>query len=102
MQQESTFWRRSLWDRIGARLDTDYPLAADYDLWLRFAQVSEIYSLPVPLAGFRRHPQQKTAREMEEYLRQARDSFRRRGGRPPGKLKSFWLKNTGKILRYLE
>jgi hypothetical protein len=102
IQQESTFWRRSLWDRVGSGLDPAYSFAGDYDLWLRFARQSEIYPAPVPLAGFRRHARQKTALHMEEYIRQARDSFRRHGGCPPGKIRSFWLKNTGKLLRFLQ
>ena len=36
IQQESTFWRRSLWDRAGGRLDTSLRLAADFELWARF------------------------------------------------------------------
>ena len=102
MQQESTFWRRSLWERAGARIDTNWSLAGDFDLWMKFAQQAEVYSLQVPLAGFRRHNQQKTARQMDEYLRQARQSFQRHGGRPPGWLAGFWLKNSGKFLRFLQ
>jgi hypothetical protein len=100
MQQESTFWRRALWQKTGG-LDTQWSLAGDFDLWMRFARFAEVYSLPVPLAGFRRHDQQKTAHQMQEYLRQARESFRRHGGRPPGYLKGIWLKNSGKVLRFL-
>lgn len=102
MQQESTFWRRSLWEKAGGRIDTTWSLAADFDLWMKFAHQAEVYSLQVPLAGFRRHEQQQTAHQMEEYLRQARESFRRHGGRPPGGLKGMWLKNSGKILRFLQ
>ncbi len=102
MQQESTFWRRSLWERTGGRVDTGYSLAADFDLWMRFAGQAQVYSLPVPLAGFRRHGQQKTARQMETYLHEARESFRRHGGRPPTWLKGLWLKNSGKLLRFLQ
>jgi hypothetical protein len=102
MQQESTFWRRSLWDKIGGRIDTTWSLAADFDLWMRFAGLAEVYSLQVPLAGFRRHNSQKTARHMDEYLRQARASFERQGGRPPGVIKGTWLKNSGKLLRFLQ
>lgn len=102
IQQESTFWRRSLWERAGARLDPSYVLAADYDLWMRFAREAELYSAPVPLAGFRQHPAQKTARRMDRYLAEARESFRRHGGRPPGLLKGLWLKHSGKLLRYLQ
>src|SRR5262249_38624313 len=101
IQQESTFWRRSLWDRAGGALDTECSLAADYDLWLRFAQQAEIYSAPVPLAGFRRHNRQKTALQMEAYLSQSRAALYRRGGNPPGKFNSFWVKKAGKLFRFL-
>lgn len=102
IQQESTFWRRSLWERAGARLDTSYTLAADYDLWMRFAQLAEVYSVQVPVAGFRQHPDQKTARNMQEYVRQARASFLSHGGQPPAPVWGFCLKNIGKVLRYLQ
>src|SRR4030095_1996873 len=36
IQQESTFWRRSLWEKVGGRICTEYQLAADFDLWSRF------------------------------------------------------------------
>jgi hypothetical protein len=102
IQQESTFWRRSLWEKAGARLDPTYTLAGDYDLWMRFAQLAEVYSVQVPLAGFRQHPDQKTARNMQEYVQQARASFLRHGGRPPARAWGFCLKNIGKVLRYLQ
>ena len=101
IQQESTFWRRSLWERAGGGLDPTCSLAADYDLWVRFANHSEICSAPVPLAGFRRHSRQKTALQMEVYLSQAREALYRQGGRPPGKFSSFLIKNTGKVSRFL-
>ena len=102
MQQESTFWRRSLWDRVGGRIDTRWSLAGDFDLWMRFARAAEVYSVPIPLAGFRRHDRQKTRLQMEEYLGQAQESFRQQGGRPPTWLKGLWLKNSGKLLRFMQ
>lgn len=102
IQQEATFWRRSLWERCGSRLNgVDFPLAADFELWTRFAKQAELCYLDLPLAGFRRHGEQKTARQMEEYLRQAKAALLRNGGRPPGKLRSAWLRNSGKLLRFL-
>jgi hypothetical protein len=102
IQQECTFWRRSLWERAGASIDLSYSLAADFDLWMRFALLAELYCLPVPLAGFRQHAAQKTAQHMSDYLRQAKAAFARRGGRRTGILKSFWLKKWGNLLRYLQ
>ena len=79
IQQESTFWRRDLWEQAGGRLETEFDYAADFDLWMRFAKHADIYSVTVPLAGFRRHGDQKTSRDMARYRAQAMESFRRHG-----------------------
>jgi len=68
IQQESTFWSRDLWRRAGARLDDSLRLAADFDLWRRFAEHAPLYVVQTVLGGFRRHPDQQTARLMREYL----------------------------------
>jgi glycosyltransferase involved in cell wall biosynthesis len=60
IQQESTFWRRSLWDKAGG-LDTRYRYAADFDLWTRFARETDLVLVDTLLAAFRRHGNQKTA-----------------------------------------
>lgn len=88
IQQESTFWRRSLWDRAGARIDTSLSLAGDFELWTRFFQHADLYAVATPLAGFRRHGDQKTARHFNAYLEEAEEVFRRAGGRPRGALAS--------------
>jgi len=54
-QQESTFWRKALWDRAGGCLDTRYKYAADYDLWCRFMNYSDLVSVRAYLGGFRKH-----------------------------------------------
>jgi glycosyltransferase involved in cell wall biosynthesis len=55
LQQESMFWRRSLWEKV-TRLDLSLKYAADFELWTRFAEHAELYSLTVPLAAFRTRP----------------------------------------------
>jgi GT2 family glycosyltransferase len=102
IQQESTFWRRSLWERAGGNINTSFSLAGDFELWIRFAEQAELYSLSIPLAGFRQHRSQKTARDMEGYLREARSCFQTHRRRGPNLVKGFWLKNWGKLLRYLQ
>ncbi len=60
IQQESTFWRRSLWQRSGARLcDRDIAFAGDFELWSRFYKYGELVGVEVPLAGFRIRDQQR-------------------------------------------
>ena len=56
VQQESTFWRRSLWEKAGGRVDASLKLAGDFELWCRFFDHAPLYAVAAPLAAFRRHP----------------------------------------------
>jgi glycosyltransferase involved in cell wall biosynthesis len=56
IQQESTFWRRRLWDAAGG-LNLSLRFAADLDLWSRFFGHAELYSVSCVLAAFRVHGQ---------------------------------------------
>lgn len=59
--QETLFWRRRAWEKVGARLDESFRFAMDWDLLLRFARAElTIVRLPRFLAGFRVHPAQKS------------------------------------------
>jgi hypothetical protein len=81
IQQETTFWRRSLWQRCGGTLDTSYRLAADYDLWMRFSKHAQLYAANIPLGGFRRHGDQRNAIESGAYAEEAERSLVAHGGR---------------------
>jgi len=64
--QETMFWRRRLWDRVGG-LDTSFKFAIDWDLLLRFqAAGARIVRIPYFLACFRVHPTQKTSYSMHD------------------------------------
>lgn len=80
IQQESTFWRRSLWERTGGRLDTSYRIAGDFDLWARFFEHAELYSVDVPIGCFRRHDNQRTSTSFANYAEEAKRIFARIGG----------------------
>jgi glycosyltransferase involved in cell wall biosynthesis len=86
IQQESTFWRQSLWERAGAYIDTSFEYAFDRELWGRFWQHAELYGVGVPLGGNRQHDDRFTNRYRKEYNARARAIDRRYGGRHPGKL----------------
>lgn len=88
IMQESTFWRRSLWERAGGRLDTTLRFAADFELWARFFRHARLYGVTTPIAVFRRHEQQKTSRAAAEYLAEAQQVLLRHGGRPYSALES--------------
>ena len=56
IQQESTYWRRSLWEKAGNYIDTQYKYASDLALWSRFFSHASLFSVKVPLGGFRLRP----------------------------------------------
>ncbi|MDD4899749.1 MAG: glycosyltransferase [Candidatus Omnitrophica bacterium] len=58
IQQESTFWKKSLWLRAGGRVESSIKIT-DFELWLRFWQHATLYSLWSPLAGIRHHQGQE-------------------------------------------
>jgi len=89
IQQESTFWRRSLWERAGGRLNSDLKFAADFELWARFYQHAELYGVNTTLGGFRCHPKQKTARFINEYTQEACSILAQHNGRPYGTFESL-------------
>jgi len=53
INQPATFWEIDLWKTVGG-LSTDYKIAEDYHLWLKFAQESKAIALHQKLAHFRR------------------------------------------------
>jgi len=66
-QQESTFWRRSLWERAGGKVDTHYRYAADFELWTRFFKYTNLVTLHSFVAGFRKHDRNLSHRQKETY-----------------------------------
>ncbi|NKI36429.1 glycosyltransferase [Wenzhouxiangella sp. XN79A] len=53
IQQESTFWRRSLWEKAGAAVGQTCGTAGDFELWCAFFMQSEVCCVAQPLAAFR-------------------------------------------------
>jgi hypothetical protein len=90
IQQESTFWRRSLWQRAGGCLDTSVTLAADFELWARYFARADLVGVETPLAGFRAHGDQRSATQRDAYTREAEAALVRHGGRRGGRLDAAW------------
>lgn len=70
IQQESTFWRRSLWEAAGNKIDMQYKLAGDFELWLRFFAHSKLYFTHKRLSAFRRREGQKSE-DQSRYVQEA-------------------------------
>jgi glycosyltransferase involved in cell wall biosynthesis len=69
LQQESTFWRRSLWEKAGSSIP-NYDLAGDFALWCKFYQLTNLYGVNYPLGGFRMIEGQRSE-DYENYMAQA-------------------------------
>ena len=55
IQQESTYWRRSLWEKAGSRTESSCRNGADFELWVRFFRHAKIYPVDALIGGFRMH-----------------------------------------------
>lgn len=77
IQQESVFWRRSLWERSGGRLNENLTRAADFDLWLRFLRLAPLHHVQTILGGFRVHGDALGQAGGGEYQREVEAVFER-------------------------
>lgn len=66
LQQESMFWRRSLYVSAGG-LNTSYRYAGDFELWMRFAAHASLVKVDLPLAAFRKRPDSLSAAGQKAY-----------------------------------
>jgi hypothetical protein len=61
------FWRRSLYDKAGG-LNLSYNLAADFELWTRFARHADLWTVNMPLAAFRMRRGSLSKSQVDKYL----------------------------------
>jgi hypothetical protein len=67
IQQESTFWRRGLWEKAGGELHAAYGDVGDFDLWVRFFRHARLYSVDALIGGYRFHPDAISSSNMQRY-----------------------------------
>jgi glycosyltransferase involved in cell wall biosynthesis len=97
--QETMFWRRRIWDRVGG-IDTSFKFAMDWDLLLRFqAAGAKIVRVPRFLACFRIHATQKTSAQMHSVGQDEITRLRERTFARP--FPATELETNPTLLRYL-
>ncbi len=69
IQQESTFWRRRLWEKAGGYFDTDYRAEGDFALWVRFFRHARLHSVNALIGGYRLHEGALSSGNMDRYNR---------------------------------
>ena len=62
--QETTFWRRSIWERAG-NIDKSFRFAMDYDLFVRFMKLGKFKRVNRFLGAYRWHDDAKSSRLFE-------------------------------------
>lgn len=67
IQQESTYWRRSLWERAGSHVDASRRSAGDFELWVRFFRYAPLYSVNALIGGFREHPDSDSLTDLKKF-----------------------------------
>ncbi len=97
--QETMFWRRRLWDKVGG-IDPSFKFAMDWDLLLRFqAAGARMVRVPYFLACFRVHAAQKTSAQMQSIGQLEINHLRERAqGRV---IAPEELEKNSRLLRYL-
>lgn len=75
VQQESTFWRRSLWDAAGGMINDNLKLAGDFELWFRFSQKDTLYTSSLPIGAWRKREGQLSGTQMKNYIQEVNDSI---------------------------
>jgi len=67
VQQESTYWRRSLWEKAGGALSTEFRAEGDFELWVRFFRHAQLYSVDALVGGYRSHEEALSSSNMPKY-----------------------------------
>lgn len=65
IQQESTFWRRDLWQEAGGSLDESYQHMIDNELWSRFFLLTPLHHVNTVLSGYRFHGENRAELESD-------------------------------------
>lgn len=91
IQQESTFWKRNLYERAGG-IRSEYHYAGDFDLWARFFKHSELHGLGCMLGGFRHHcKNQLSLKYFDQYLTEAYEALKQIGGSVDSPIRGWLL-----------
>jgi len=105
IQHESTFWRRSLWERTGGKFDEASPWAFDYELWCRFFAVgAKLFYVDTIIGAYRKlataHGSTKP-NEYHHYASLAREKLRAQAPRKDLVYAAIfkWLRYAKPLLR---
>ena len=100
IQQESSFWKRELWETAGSKMNLDYKYAGDMELWSRFFRHEKLYTTIATFAGFRYNSQNQRSIEFRQaYLQECVNVIKNEIKQMPiiKRLGYFFLRGLGLI-----
>ena len=68
VQQESVFWRRSLWEKAGSKINEKYKFMVDGELWCRFFTLDDLWHVNCVLGGYRVHNSNRATAYYEQVI----------------------------------
>lgn len=84
--QETMFWRRSIWEKVGGKIDESFNFAMDWDLLIRFRSANAKFAhIPYFIGAFRVHEHQKTSASNDIGYIESKRIHKRIFGRIPKK-----------------
>jgi glycosyltransferase involved in cell wall biosynthesis len=90
VQQEGTFWRSELWEKVGA-LDSTLRYAGDFDLWRRFGRHTDYHTLD-SITGTHRRREGQLSSDITPYHAEVDSLVKNQQSKnsvPPGKVGFF-------------
>jgi glycosyltransferase involved in cell wall biosynthesis len=99
IQQESTFWRRKLWERAGGYVSEGFRAEGDFELWVRFFRHARLYPVDAVIGGYRFHEDAMSWSRQKEYDQNcdeiaAREALRMKRGGPVR-----WMQRMSRAVR---
>lgn len=71
IQQESSFWKREVWEQAGGKMNLEYKYAGDMELWIRFFRYAKLHTTTATFAGFRyNNENQRSIKFRQAYLKE--------------------------------
>jgi glycosyltransferase involved in cell wall biosynthesis len=95
VQQESTYWRRSLWNKVKG-LNLKYKYAGDFALWMTFFRHEQMYFVDSLIGAFRVRSEQISSKRKMEYIEETRHCIKQE----LDQLDSFEHKRVKKYILY--
>ena len=100
--QETLFWRRRIWEKIGSQLDEHFKFAMDWDLLLRFQDAGARFAhIPRFLGAFRVHAAQKTSSQINTQGLKEMEELRFRSHRRKASYFEVHLRTSPYYLKHL-